>query len=120
MWIYAQSTGRLYSPDGLKQVIGYSGAGQGKNNPTLEAIRNVGPIPRGMYVIGEAYESKRVGHHAIPLYPHNHTALTRTDFRIHGDSISAPGTASNGCVILSRSCRERISSSTDKLFLVIE
>ena len=38
--------------------------------------------------------------------------------RIHGDSIKAPGTASNGCVILPRAVREAIWKSGDRDFEV--
>jgi hypothetical protein len=43
-WTYAQKTGELQQ-DGKNVATGYSGAGPGKNNPEMENIRNVGPIP---------------------------------------------------------------------------
>jgi hypothetical protein len=44
----------------------------------------------------------------------------RTDFRIHGDSIQHPGQASNGCIILKKSIREKIICSGDTELEVIE
>lgn len=120
MWLYSQSTGILWDDRGLQRAEGYSGHGKGKNTPKHEAIKNVGPIPRGLYVIGEPYDSANIGPHALPLYPSGHDCLGRTFFRIHGDSISNPGNASRGCVILNRREREFIHNSTDRIFKVIE
>lgn len=120
MFIYSQETGRLWRPDGTLMYTGYSGYGEGKNNPEMQGVVNVGPIPRGVYAIGEAYDSGRVGPKAIPLNPVGHDALKRTDFRVHGDSIKNPGKASQGCVIMPRNVRKEIINSKDKNFLVIE
>ena len=120
MWIYSQLTGQLWNPQGLILAIGYSGGGEGKNSPKMQAIKSVGPIPRGAWVIGEPYDSKNIGPYALPLYENGHDALTRAYFRIHGDSISNPGTASRGCVILARNIREMIHNSRDRDFIVIE
>ena len=120
-WIYSQSSGFLYDPEGNLVAVGYSGAGEGKNNPDLQHKKNVGPIPRGMWVIGEAYDSENnLGPLAIPLYPHNHDALDRTDFRSHGDSAAHPGEASEGCIVLARHIREMIILSGNRLLRVIQ
>jgi len=120
MWVYRQHTGFLFNDAGDMVAVGYSGAGEGKNNPAMQGIRSVGPIPRGLWVIGEAYNSKRIGPLALPLYEHLHNALERTFFLIHGDSISNPGNASLGCLIFSRKVREAIIASNDRLLKVIE
>jgi hypothetical protein len=39
--------------------------------------------------------------------------LGRGGFLIHGDSVRAPGTASQGCIIMDPATRQRISSSGD-------
>lgn len=119
-WIYSQSTGAIWKPDFIGFAVGYSGYGAGKNNPILESERNVGPIPRGFYVIGKPYTSTKVGPIAIPLSPHCHKAHERTDLLIHGDSIKNPGSASKGCIVLPRSTREEIVFSSVKVLLVIE
>lgn len=120
MWIYSQSTGNLWDPGGNILTAGYSGYGEGKNNPAMQAVKNVGPIPRGRYYIGNAYDSDKVGKFALPLEPIDHDCLGRTYFRIHGDSRSDPGNASRGCVIAGRKERHIIADSFDKEFLVIE
>ena len=120
MWIYSQSSGHLWDSRGVHIATGYSGLGEGKNAPKFEAVRNVGPIPRGLWVMGEAYHSDQLGPLAIPLYESGHNALERTYFRIHGDSAAHPGKASKGCVIQGRAIRERMIASGDRLFQVIE
>lgn len=44
-WTYAQETGDLQQ-DGKHISTGYSGANEGKNNPAMDNVPNVGPIPR--------------------------------------------------------------------------
>ena len=120
MWLYSQSTGLLWDARRLIIACGYSGCGDGKNRSAREAEPFVGPIPRGMWIIGDPYTSEKVGPFALPLTPTGHRALGRTDFLIHGDSLHSPGTASCGCIILSRSIRETIHISNDKILEVIE
>lgn len=120
MWIYSQTTGDLWCPQGKTICSGYSGYEEGKNNPSKEAVRNVGPIPKGKWFIGEVYNSQRVGPLALPLYPNGHNALGRSDFLVHGDSKSNPGLASKGCLIMPRSVRELMIQECNKDILVIE
>lgn len=118
-WEYSQGTGEL-SLSGVKVATGYAGSGSGKNNPSMENMKNIGPIPKGQYEIQAPQTSARTGPYVLPLQPVSHDALGRTDFQIHGDSISNPGNASSGCIILPRATRERIWSSGTRNLLVIE
>lgn len=125
-WVYHQSTGELWK-DGRYVSRGYSGKGRGKNNPSLQGVQGVGPIPKGRWKILAPYNSANVGPYAIPLEAMDskygddkHQETGRSAFRIHGDSIKAPGTASRGCIILPRVIRERIGKSTDKILEVVE
>jgi hypothetical protein len=102
--IYQQSSGKLWDHKGDLITTGYSGAPSAVNDGSKQAIKSLGPIPTGTWTIGEAYDSKRVGPLAIPLYP-MHDAFGRTYFRIHGDNISMDRTASKGCIIVSRDVR---------------
>ena len=121
MWIWDQSAGTLYRPDGSECAIGYSGFGAGKNKPSMQAVKGIGPIPQGTWVITGVYNSKRVGPFALILEPHDkNRTFGRSAFRIHGDSVKNPGTASHGCIILARKIREEIYNSGDKLLKVIE
>lgn len=119
-WTYYVRTGRLYEPDGEYLASGYSGLGSAKNDPDREREVATGPIPRGVYSIGEMYNSKRVGPFALPLEPIEHTnTFGRSAFRIHGDSIAHPGTASHGCIILPRPVRNEIARSAVKRLRVV-
>src|SRR5450755_2460166 len=95
-WYYSQTTGRL-NRDGnpLSGKKGYSGSGAGKDNPQMEGVPEVGPIPAGTYRIGMAYDDTKrkngKGPVVMRLTPQNHNAHGRTNFLIHGDSIEHPG-----------------------------
>ena len=113
MWTYDQLSGAL-SQDGQFVIKGYSGFGEGKNNPDLENVHDVGPIPKGVWSIGPPHDTTTHGPHVMPLTPLAGTdTFGRDAFLIHGDSVSNPGTASHGCIILPRNIRDRISSSGD-------
>jgi hypothetical protein len=122
-WVWVQSEGRLFR-DGRLISYGYSGKGRGKNNPALQSIAGVGPIPTGRWRIGAPYKSERVGPFTLPLYAEDggeldrHEATGRSAFRMHGDSIKAPGTASKGCIILPRAVREAVWRSGDRALVV--
>ncbi len=118
-WQYSQSTGRL-TQNGQPIAMGYSGAGVGKNNPGAEQQRNVGPIPRGAYTIGIPGDHPEKGPITMRLTPVGHNARGRNGFLIHGDSIKNPGNASQGCIILNRAIRNRISASGDRALEVIQ
>lgn len=119
-WRWDQSSGEL-SRDGKFISKGYSGAGRGKNNPSMQAAVGVGPIPRGKWKITERYNSANVGRYALKLVPAPGTdALGRSAFRIHGDSIRNPGTASHGCIILPLPIRTRIWEHSDHDLEVVE
>ena len=117
-WEYSQSTGHLTRSGATYYKKGYSGSGMGKNNSAMQDKRAVGPIPRGKYKIGKPRDTKNHGPHVMDLTPDGHNALGRTEFLIHGDSVSHPGTASQGCIILPRVIREKISGSGDHTLIV--
>jgi hypothetical protein len=108
-FIYHQATGKL-TLEGKDLGTGYAGRGEGKNNPDKEAVRNVGPIPRGLYTIGKARVFKKMTS-CFDLTPLGHKALGRSGFLIHGDSRAAPGTASKGCIVLPLEVRKKIAAS---------
>lgn len=124
MWVWDQSRGEL-SRNGKLISRGYSGNSRGKNNPALENVPGIGPIPAGLWQIVNVYNSKNVGPFAITLHAvdgtldDTHNPTGRGAFRIHGDSVRAPGTASKGCIILPRKVRETIWSSGDRQLTVI-
>lgn len=127
MWVYDQSDGKFYHQigDGMDSMVfvvkGYSGKGWAKNNPDAENVKAMGPIPKGLWRITSVYDSKRVGPFALVLEPEEGTAtFGRSAFRVHGDSVRNPGTASLGCIILPRNVRERVWKSGDRMLRVVE
>lgn len=135
MLVYSQTTGemrkfeagQLLALGGSLIGSGYAGAGDGKNNPAKERVRNVGPVPKGFWRIGLPYDSKVTGPFTIPLYKLDNRPgddvddiTGRSAFRIHGDSITRPGAASSGCIILTRDARVRVVDSRSEILWVVE
>lgn len=118
-WIYEQSTGNL-SHNGVRIGQGYSGAGAGKNNASMQADIDMGPIPCGVYSIETPVNSIEHGPFAMPLLPAaTNEMFGRSGFMLHGDSIAHPGDASEGCVIMARSIREYVWASGDRELQVV-
>ena len=125
MWTYVQKTGELLR-DGLHVALGYSGfddpesGQQGKNNPELENVEDVGPIPVGKYSVGTPHDTLTHGPFVLPLAPDpGNEMFGRSAFLMHGDSVVDPGTASRGCIIMSRAVRRQVAASGDKVLQVI-
>lgn len=120
MWVYTQSNGWLYRifpilPIRFNHVsTGYAGNGNGKNNPAMQDVKNVGPLPRGLYSILSPIDSVKHGPGALPLVPDPKNDMQgREDFMIHGDSVEATGCASEGCIVMQKIVRELIWQSGD-------
>jgi len=123
MWIYRQATGQITRTLSIADdAVGYSGHGDGRNNPEAQATRVIGPIPRGYWTIGPPRDVMAPGPHGpfvLPLLPHRDTeTFGRTGCLIHGDAIEHPGAPSDVCLVFSRDMRERIAGSGDTLLLV--
>ena len=118
-WNYYQATGKL-AHDGADVALGYSGAGEGKNNPDDQTIHNVGPIPRGGYTINAPQDTVTHGPYVLPLTPDPANEMFgRAGFLMHGDSVVHPGTASEGCIIMPRAVREQVWASGDPALSVV-
>jgi RHS repeat-associated protein len=107
---YSQASGHLKCVDAetgdvVADTIGYAGNGLGKNNPLVNGANNVGPLPRGNYMMGAAGKSKNTGPITIPLFYIGGDEPFPSDrspnlMRIHGDAIGKPqGNASKGCML---------------------
>jgi hypothetical protein len=123
MWTYQQSTGELRQ-NGLLQVMGYSGHPPlGVNNPSLQDVPNVGPIPEGLWYIGPPFDDLKCGPYCLLLTPDPKTdTFGRSEFLCHGDEIEHAGAelASDGCIILPRGIRQSIWLSGDHRLEVIQ
>ena len=121
MWLWQQAQHTMMDPAGrVLDRTGYSGKGTAKNDPDKQCVVDQGPIPRGTYTVGPAMNHPRLGPVSIPLTPHPiNDMCQRFGFFIHGESVSDPGNASDGCIVLPRASREAIHSSTDKTLEVV-
>lgn len=119
-WTYSQKSGEL-NQDGTKVATAYSGAGAGKNNPDMQHMHNVGPIPQGDWTItGPPQDTTTHGPYVLRLTPASETeTFGRSGFLMHGDSNDHPGTASQGCIIAPRSVREKVWNSGDRDLKVV-
>lgn len=119
---YIQSTGNLYTSEGRFIFSGYSGAGVGKNNHQMQEVHNVGPIPLGWYDITERLkDGGHMGPNALKLEPRaSNKMFGRSGFFMHGDSMAAPGTASQGCLIFPPAVRSLIWAGGDHAIEVRE
>jgi Protein of unknown function (DUF2778) len=114
-WIYEIATGRLYDAAGAIAATGYSGDPSHKNDPQSVSLHDQGPIPPGRYEINPPVETVTHGPFVLPLAPDvGNQMFGRSGFLMHGDSIVAPGTASEGCVIMPRTIRELVWASGDR------
>jgi lipoprotein-anchoring transpeptidase ErfK/SrfK len=123
-WIYEQSSGYLVSPSGHRmEPPGYAGHGAGVNNPALENVRDVGPVPTGVYTMQEPFDSPKLGRFAIQLQPDPANQMFgRSGFFLHGDEIAHQGEelASDGCIIQTLAIRQAAWNSLDHQLQVVE
>lgn len=101
-WRWKQSTGELFKmgdPVETRFAAGYAGSGAGENNPDLQCVQDIGPIPRGWYTL-EAAKNKPAPV-TIPLTPDpTNDMCGRNGFLIHADSKLFCGWASDGCIVI--------------------
>jgi RHS repeat-associated protein len=114
-WEYSQGAGKLTHVDDVTGTRtpagrGYSGIGEGLNNPSMVAKASVGPIPQGWWTIGPAQYGKS-GQPFFHLTPDPATFIppgrNATSFYIHGDNKFENFTGSTGCLVLGRTPRQR-------------
>ena len=118
MFTYRQSTGELFDPTGERIGVGYAGHGEGTNDPAMESIANIGPLPKGRYLIGLPYHHPKLGPLTMNLTPDiDNVMYDRRDFRIHGDNDAHD--ASHGCIVQDHDVRLKVSLSPDHALHVI-
>ena len=114
MWNFEQASGNL-SQDSTFVATGWAGHSEGKNNPAMQNVPDVGPLPVGTYSIGEPHDSPHTGPYTMDLTPDpDNTMFGRSEFRIHGAAFVNPDMSSDGCIIMPRVVREKIWSSNDR------
>jgi RHS repeat-associated protein len=101
-FICTNAAGQTYA-----SCTGYSGNGQGLNNPAAQNQPNVGPLPQGSYTVGGT--TNRRGPNTRPLIPDpSNNMYGRSGFLLHGDNAAMNNTASEGCIIIPPQCRTAV------------
>lgn len=117
---YVQRSGYLYDALGRIIGIGYAGRGVGKNNPLMQDVKGIGPLPCGRYTIQAPHDHAVVGKYAMALIPDpTNDMYQRNSFYLHGDDVENPGSASHGCIVMSRAVREKVWTGVDHTLEVI-
>ena len=118
-WATTRS-GEMFDSSGTLLDTGYAGKGAAKNDPGKQCVADAGPIPRGSCDIGDGQDHPKLGPLALPLSPDaGNDMCGRTGFFTHGDSVSDPGDASDGCIILKKATRQKIDDSNDRRLRVV-
>lgn len=112
-WTYVQKTGKLFDPSGALASTGYAGRGEGLNNPAMQQVHMVGPLPVGLYSAGTPQNGTRLGPDAIPLVPFgSNTMFGRGGFYCHADNAHLDHSASEGCIVMDTATRARLVPGT--------
>lgn len=108
----------MFDPSGVFVSRGYAGGNKGKNpeginNPAMQCVKDIGPLPVGFYTFGVPVVKSHLGPYAIPLIPDAANIMCgRGDFYCHGDTTPS-GNASEGCIIMPRTVRNAMWASVD-------
>jgi hypothetical protein len=121
MLFYEQPTGEMFRPDHTLIGVGGAGHGAGWNAPELQTAKGVGPLPRGVYRIGDVImKHEHLGRYVLPLFPLDDPRKTgvaarawlfgRSAFFIHGWNTDPAkrASSSDGCILLPPNARVRI------------
>jgi RHS repeat-associated protein len=125
---FSQSTGDVWHfppGGGAGEYVGhgYSGKGDGLNNPIYQLIPNVGPPPEGTYTIGPIQTNITGTGTVLPesmrLFPRSPSSMYGRDgLLIHGANLSTFA-SSNGCPVLPRDVRRWVGQSGDREWRVV-
>lgn len=125
-WKFAISAGKIFDPDGAFVSSAYSGGNKGQDpegvdNTADESRKNIGPLPEGNYTLGTPVDHSQLGPFAIPLIPDSTNEMYgRGSFFVHGDLVNGPvHSASEGCIIVQRSVRDSLWTSSDHQIQVV-
>ena len=124
MWIFDVIAGNFVGHGTAKSGV-YAGNGPGFNNPAMENVANVGPLPRARYTMKRIYDDPETGKNTIELIPDPESIAkfpnrNMYSFRIHGINPARPLGSSKGCICVSPgSFRVYVFNSGDhELFVV--
>jgi hypothetical protein len=85
----------------------------GQNNPEAITIEGIGPLPPGVYTIGDPIDSPKLGPIAFPLTPDpTNQMFGRSEFYLHAPEVKpkVPDVSSDGCIIQIHDVRVLVAS----------
>jgi len=116
---FQQSTGLVTDSAGEVVAHAWAGNGEGLNNPAMQAVRCVGPLPQGTYRVGTWEEQHPgLGPMVVHLQQIAGETFGRDGFYIHGPSSTHYMQESKGCVVVPHEQRQKIHD-LDPDFLVV-
>lgn len=121
MYTFERKAGRILHGD-VFVCRAQSGQGPGLNNPALEHVSKVGPLPRGKYHISHDVEtSAKHGPYILRLTPFPENEMYgRSGFLLHGLKKEHPELSSEGCICASPvKYRQQIHESGDDIMEVV-
>ncbi len=101
--VYRQASGTLWLNGSIVEQSAYSGKGLGLNNPKLERIKNVGPLPAGLYRLAGPISEPTARTFRL-IYEGGPGLFGRDGFLVHGGN--AGRDSSRGCIVASRKVRQ--------------
>lgn len=121
---YSQSTGIITKDDGTVLVPAghaWAGHGEGKNNPAMEQVHCIGPLPRGTYTLGAWGKHDELGPDSCHLTQTEGESYGRDGFYIHGPSQDPikHGQESKGCIVVEHDYRIGIIALNPNIIIVL-
>lgn len=120
---YSQHSGILTDDQGIQVAVGWAGNHDGKNNPDMQQVRCVGPLPRGVYKVESWIDvHPHLGPDVAPLTQVSGETYGRGDFFIHGPSVASDryGQESKGCIVITRPMRQQVRALGPDFVEVVE
>ena len=111
---YSQTTGNMTDDNGNLIAKGWAGHGDGKNNPAMQSVHNVGPLPQGKYNVSGWFSHPRLGPMVARLTQFEGETFGRDSFFIHGaaKNLDKHGQESEGCIVQERIERDKVAALT--------
>ncbi len=117
MIYYSQARGEFLLPDDSLLKGCYAGGGTDptlsaryRNNPLMQDMHGLGPLPQGVYTISPAHTIPHLGPCVMALTPDPANEMFgRSGFFVHGDNPAGDHTASDGCIVAGPAIRQQVA-----------
>ena len=119
---WSQSKGQMTDDDGHAIATGWAGNNKnpkwnprktpGKNCTAYEDMHNIGPLPRGLYKVGQWGPHPELGELSATLTQIDGETFGRDSFYIHGPDKDPEfyGEESRGCIVLPHDQRLKVAA----------